>query len=84
MATQAALDHALDELRPGFQADGFEIHVASIEAGDVVVVRIQHRPDACEECLIPDDMLTAMLETVMRRVAPEVAAVALEHETIDG
>jgi hypothetical protein len=45
-----------------------------------VVVQITHRPDACEECLIPDDALAAMLTSAMHRVVPEVTGVDLQHE----
>jgi hypothetical protein len=65
------LEAVLGPLRPGFDADGFDV---------VVVVRIGHRPDACEECLIPDDMLGPMLTTAMRRAVPSVQRVDLKHE----
>ena len=49
-------------------------------AGDgIVAVRIVHRPNACEECLIPDDMLGPMLTTAFRRAAPAVTGVRIEH-----
>jgi len=75
-----ALDAVLDQFRPGFDADGFDVHVDSVEPDGVVVVRIGHRPNACEECLIPDDMLGPMLRTAMQRVAPDVVNVELKHD----
>jgi hypothetical protein len=63
-----ALESVLDQFRPGFDVDG------------VVIVRIDHRPDACEECLIPDDMLGPMLKSAMQRVAPAVLHVELKHD----
>jgi Fe-S cluster biogenesis protein NfuA len=82
---QDALDAVLADLRPGFDADGFDIAVESADAAaGVVVVRIHHRPDACEECLIPDDMLGPMLTTAMQRVAPAVQRVELKHEHARG
>jgi Fe-S cluster biogenesis protein NfuA len=75
------LDSALDQFRPGFDADGFDITVDSVQGDGTAVVRIRHRPGACEECLIPDDMLTGMLTTALRRAAPDVTGVVIEHET---
>jgi Fe-S cluster biogenesis protein NfuA len=74
------LEAVLGPLRPGFDADGFDVTVESVGDDGVVVVRIGHRPDACEECLIPDDMLGPMLTTAMRRAVPSVQRVDLKHE----
>jgi len=75
-----ALDTALEPFRAGFDADGFDIAVDSVQGDGTAVVRIRHRPDACEECLIPDDMLTQILATALRRAAPDVSGVVIEHE----
>ncbi len=75
-----SLDSALNDFRPGFDADGFDVAVESMDPAGVVVVRVHHRPDACEECLVPDDLLTAMFRTAMQRVAPEVTRVEIHHE----
>jgi len=72
------LDGVLEPFRPGFDADGFDVSVQDF-AGGKIVVRVLHRPDACEECLIPDDMLGPMLRTAFRDVAPEVSEVRIEH-----
>ncbi len=76
------LEGVISEFRPGFEADGFEVSVDRIKPGGGVVVRVRHRPDACEECLIPDDLLTTMFVAAMQRVVPEVTAVELEHERL--
>ncbi len=75
-----SLESVISEFRPGFEADGFEVSVDRIKPGGVVVVRVRHRPDACEECLIADDLLRTMFVTAMQHVMPEVTAVELEHE----
>jgi len=72
------LDTVLEPFRPGFAADGFEVSVQDMVDG-VVVLQIVHKPGACEECLIPDDMMGPMLTTAFRDVAPDVAAVRIEH-----
>ena len=74
------LDSVLDQFRPGFDADGFDVTVDSVGPDGVVIVRIAHRRDACEECLIPDDMLGPMLKSAMQRVAPAVMQVELKHD----
>ena len=75
-----ALDSVLNQFRPGFDADGFDVNVDSVGPDGVVIVRIRHHPDACEECLIPDDTLGPMLKSAMQRVAPDVVQVELKHE----
>jgi Fe-S cluster biogenesis protein NfuA len=78
------LETVLDQFRPGFDADGFDVSVDSVGPDGVVIVRIDHRPDACEECLIPDDMLGPMLTSAMQRVAPAVQRVELKPEHANG
>lgn len=77
-----ALEGVVTKFRPGFEADGFEVSVDRITPDGIVVVRVRHRPDACEECLIPDDLLAMMFVTEMQRVMPEVSAVELQHERL--
>ena len=74
----AALDSVLEPFRPGVDADGFDVSVQDF-AGGKIVVRVLHKPDACEECLIPDDTLGPMLAAAFRDVAPEVSEVRIEH-----
>ena len=70
-----ALDSVLNQFRPGFA-----VSVDSVGPDGVVIVRIRHRPDACDECLIPDDMLGPMLKSAMQRVALDIVPVELKHE----
>jgi len=73
-----ALDGVLDKFRPGFTADGFEVGVEP-GADGIVVLRVVHKPDACEECLVPDDMMASMFTTAFREVSADVAGVRIEH-----
>jgi Fe-S cluster biogenesis protein NfuA len=75
-----ALDTVLEQFRPGFDADGFDITVDAVQGDGTAIVRVRHRPDACEECLIPDDVLSGILATALRRAAPDVTGVVIEHE----
>ena len=74
----AELEQVLEPFRPGFDADGFDVSIQDVADG-IVAVRIVHRANACEECLIPDDMLGPMLTTAFRRAAPAVTGVRIEH-----
>ena len=72
------LDRVLEPLRPGFAADGFEVSVQDL-VDSTVVLQVVHTAQACEECLLPDDMLGPMLTTAFRNVAPQVTGVRIEH-----
>ena len=72
------LDSVLDQFRPGFDADGFDVSVQNMVDG-LVLLRVVHRPNACEECLLPDDMMGPMLTTAFQNVAPDVTGVRIEH-----
>jgi Fe-S cluster biogenesis protein NfuA len=72
------LEGVLEPFRPGFTADGFEVSVDDLIDG-IVVLRVVHKPDACEECLIPDDTLGAIFTKAFRNVAPDVTGVRIEH-----
>jgi hypothetical protein len=54
--------------------------VDAVQGDGTAVVRIRHRHDACEECLIPDDTLSGILATALRRAAPDLTGVVIEHE----
>jgi len=72
------LDGVLDKFRPGFDADGFDVSVQRVDAG-VAVVQIVHRPNACEECLVPDELMRTMLTNAFHEVSPGVSGVRIEH-----
>jgi Fe-S cluster biogenesis protein NfuA len=75
-----ALNSVLEPFRPGFDADGFDVTVDSVQGDGTAVVRLFHRANACEECLIPDDMLSGILTTALKRAAPDVSGVVIQHE----
>ena len=72
------IDKALDELRPSMDSDGFELSVESIEDSGTVNVALTATPDACMDCLVPDDMMVSMLEGVIREKDPSVTGVNLK------
>ena len=72
----------LDVFRPALQADGFDLELDTVQSG-VVVVRVLHGPEACDDCLMPDDRLGAMLKNAFQESMPDVSEVRLKHEVPD-
>ncbi len=70
-----ALEAVLAKFRPGFQADGADARLATVDPTGVVEVQIVVGPETCMECLLPDDMLGQMLTHEMRIVDPTVLRV---------
>lgn len=71
------IDEALDSLRPGLSADGFRLLVESVEDNGVVTVVIEANENACHDCLVPDEMLTGMIEMAIRPVHASFTKVQL-------
>jgi len=74
-----SLNNLLSTFRPAMRADGFDLELGSVEPG-AVVVRVIHGPDACDDCLMPDDRLAAMLKNTFQKVIPGLSEVILKHE----
>lgn len=77
-----SLNNVLDVFRPALKADGFDLALGTVQAG-VVVVRVLHGPEACDDCLMPDDRLGAMLKNAFQKIMPDVSEVILKHESQD-
>lgn len=60
-----AVETALEKLRPGLAADGFDLRLSSIAIDGSVEIVLEARPDACLECLVPDEMLVQIIETAI-------------------
>lgn len=71
------IEKALQRLRPGLTADGFELRLESINPDGSVSVTLNAKPDACLDCLVPDHLLISMLEQVIREEEPAVIRVML-------
>jgi Fe-S cluster biogenesis protein NfuA len=67
----AAVERALDEIRPYLSKDGGDIELVDI-AGDEVVVRLV---GACAECALSNVTMTAGVERVLLARVPGVARV---------
>jgi hypothetical protein len=67
---------ALDGIRSGLQADGFDLYVK--EAMDEsVVVCLEATPAACLDCLVPDELLLQIVESAVRTAEPGVREISL-------
>jgi NifU-like domain len=80
----AAIDQALETLRPGLHADGFDLRVGSVKPGGDVEVVLEARADACLECLVPDDLMVAMLENAIHDRDPQLGKVTLVKVGFEG
>ncbi|ACM04559.1 MULTISPECIES: hypothetical protein [Thermomicrobium] len=73
-----AIDRALDRIREGLAPDGFELRVERVTDEGIVELVLQALPDACLDCLVPDQLLDAMLRQAIAPVYPALREVRLE------
>ena len=78
------IEEALDVLRPGLDADGFDLSVESIKDDGLVNVALTATPEACMDCLVPDEMMVSMIEGTMKEKEPAVDRVALKKVNFEG
>lgn len=77
---EAVVESALAKVRPALDADGFDLSLRSVGADGAVEVVLAARPDACLDCLVPDDMLVQIIETAIREEGNATARVTLTKE----
>ena len=70
-----ALEEVLKKFRPGYQADGSDIFLGTVDPAGVVEVRIPIRPETCVECLLPEDLVATILQREFAAVMPDVTRV---------
>ena len=68
---------AVEQLREGFQADGADLELKSLEDG-VARVRLVVTDETCLECIVPGEILQTVLETSLRQSVPDLRAVVLD------
>jgi Fe-S cluster biogenesis protein NfuA len=82
---EAAIEAALETLRPAMEADGFDLRLAETQSDGGVVVTLEAKPGACMECLVPDDILTMIItDAIQRSSAVGVGPVSLVKKGFDG
>lgn len=77
------IEAALDELRPSFDSDGFSLRQGTDRPDGTVVIELVASPQACLDCLVPDDLLVGMLTNLIQAKDTTVDAVALEKVGFD-
>lgn len=56
------LQDALAKLAPSLDADGFDLRLGDIAGDGTVQVLLEAKPNACLDCLVPQEMLLATIE----------------------
>lgn len=72
-----AVEQALQGLREGFQADGADLELVSIEEGHVRV-RLVGTDATCWDCIVPPHMLRQVVDACVRRAWPPLEDVEVE------
>lgn len=80
---QEAVEKALENVRPALAADGFDLRIGAIEPDNSVRVVLEAKPDACLECLVPDEILVAILDKAIRDQDPSVGTVHVDKVGFD-
>jgi Fe-S cluster biogenesis protein NfuA len=80
---KAAVETALNNVRPALDADGFDLRLDSVGDDGAVGVVLAARPDACLDCLVPDEMLVQIIETAIRDQEPGLRQVTLTKTGFD-
>lgn len=62
------IERALEPIRNSLQADGFDLHVEDFENGVVSLV-VLAGPEACHECLLPQEHMQLRLEDRLKGIA---------------
>jgi len=66
MAASPAITAALASLGTMLEADGYELELREEGAG-LLVAQIKAGPDACEDCLVPKDMMRGYFDSALRK-----------------
>lgn len=74
-----ALTEGLEALAPMFEADGFSLALRAVD-GDHAVVTLHATPDACHDCLVPDEVLRAVVLDELRRRDAALCSVTVEKD----
>jgi len=73
-----AIEEALKPIRNSLQADGFDLKVEGFQEGVVSLV-VLAGPDACIECLVPQEHIKLRIEHRLKGLAREVRLRYPEH-----
>jgi Fe-S cluster biogenesis protein NfuA len=68
MPTAEDVSASLDPLRVGLNADGYDLELTGID--EKVRLRVVALEGACEECLVPSEVMTRILATKLQSAQP--------------
>lgn len=74
---QQSVNAALDTLRPSLTPDGFDLRVGELGPDGSVQVILEAKPDACVECMVPEEIIVQIVEDAIRRQDSSVTRVEL-------
>lgn len=77
MSEREQAEAALGGLREGFQADGADLELVSIEAG-VARVRLLVSEATCLECIVPGPILEQVVSASLREALPSLVRIEVE------
>lgn len=75
--TDSTLDRALEPVSSALAADGYAL-TARLEGG-ALAVRIAATPEACEDCLIPKDLMGRMIASALAGAGLTASSVDLRY-----
>jgi len=81
---QSTVEEALDVLRPGLSSDGFDLRIGSIGDDGAVQVVLEAKPDACLDCLVPEDLMLQIIEQAIRERDESLTGVELLKVGFEG
>jgi hypothetical protein len=68
---QERLEAALANVNEMFAPDGMDLELEHVESG-VLRVRMVFTPEACEECIVPTEMVERIVFQEVRKQVPEI------------
>jgi Fe-S cluster biogenesis protein NfuA len=81
MADDTRIQEALGQYREMLRVDGADLELAGVDAGNVHV-RLVLTPDTCEECILSQDMLEAVILQGMRESDPAITRVVVDDPRV--
>jgi hypothetical protein len=73
VTTTTQIEHALNDVNSMLGADGYQLVVRDADESRVVL-SIVASPDACEECLVPPEILNAVVAKHLRQGGVSLSA----------
>ena len=80
MIDEAVVESALASLRPSLATDGFDLRVGKLGPDTAVQVILEAKPDACLDCLVPEDLMVQVIDDAIRQKDPSLGRVEILRE----